>query len=241
MSVLSNSQQLRLKVHLALGELSAATEAFARHPGLAKLYPEYLFTVHTIIRASVPLMEAAQRRAQTMADADPVARGLAAYLTQHIKEEMHHDDWLLDDLGVMGYDRAQILARVPSATVAEMVGSQYYWIFHTHPIGLLGYIAILEGYPPTMERIEALKAATGYPAEAYRTLVKHAHLDPHHRDDLNAAIDGLPLQPDHRALLGISAMQTIHLLACALGELLDRFPVEAHAAAPQAASPTPGD
>lgn len=34
------------------------------HPQFTDLYPEYLFTHHSMIRASVPLMDLAQKRAQ---------------------------------------------------------------------------------------------------------------------------------------------------------------------------------
>ena len=35
------------------------------------------------------------------------------------------------------------------ATAAALVGAQYYWIRHVHPVALLGYVMLLEGYPPS--------------------------------------------------------------------------------------------
>jgi len=220
MEGLSNSQLLRRKIALVLGELLTASGKLTTHPHQKELYQEYLFTVHCIIRASVPLMEKAYTVAQTLEASDSVAHGLAVYLKKHIKEEMHHDDWLLDDLEVVGIRRSQVLARLPSPTVASLVGSQYYWIFHTHPVALLGYIAVLEGYPPTREFIEDLKQKTGYPDDAFRTLAKHGYLDPYHRDDLNEAIDELPLESQHHTLISMNAMQTVHLGARSFQEMV---------------------
>jgi hypothetical protein len=174
-----------------------------------------------MIRASVPLMQVAMERSRQLAEADPVARALVTYFTKHIREEMHHDDWLLEDLAVLGFDSATLLTRVPHPSVAAMVGSQYYWINHYHPVGLLGYIAVMEGYPPTVEQVDELEARTGFPRAAFRTMLKHAQLDPHHRDDLNRLIDSLLLTSEQSGLVGVSALQTVHLGSQAVQAVAD--------------------
>lgn len=223
MNVLSHSQQLRYKIRLVLGELQASAATLLTHPRIGDLYVDYLFTLHSMMRASVPLMQTALEHATALADKDPAAAGFADYLSKHIREEMHHDDWLLDDLEVLGVDRARMLARIPSSTVTEMVGSQYYWIYHYHPIALLGYIAVMEGYPNTLEMIDDIRQKTGFPREAFRTLIKHANLDIRHRDDLNEMIDKLPLMPNDTALITVSAIQTVHLAAQALHEVVEQL------------------
>ena len=221
-TTISNSTRLRYKIEMVLPELMAAGYALTSDPRLTELYPEYMFTMHSMIRASVPLMEAALRQTRSLDANDPVAAGVARYLAKHIREEMHHDDWLLDDLEVLGYDRKEILQRAPYPSVAAMVGSQYYWIFHYHPVALLGYIAVMEGYPPTLEQVDEQVARTGLPRQAFRTVIKHAHLDPHHRDDLNAALDELPLTPEQASIIGVSAMQTVHLGSQAIRDAIER-------------------
>lgn len=223
MQSIGNSQRLRRKISLLLPDLAWAGQRLLSHPRLAELYVDYVFTLHALIRASVPLMEAARSRALELAAADPVADGIAVYLEQHIKEEQHHDDWLLEDLTHLDVDIEEFLRRPPSPTVASMVGSQYYWIHHFHPVALLGYIAILEGYPPELEQADRLAAATGLPRPAFRTIHKHAHLDPFHRDNLDRAIDGLALTPQHDAVIGVSALHTIGLFVRAMDELLSRY------------------
>jgi hypothetical protein len=185
---------------------------------LAEAVVEYFVRLHWVIRASVPLMEAACTRARQLSDTDYVAAGLAAYLAQHMREEQDHDEWLLEDLGRLGLSRREVLERIPTPAIAGVVGAQYYWIAHHHPVALLGYIAVLEGTPPTIEKIDALVARTGLPRDAFNTSYKHAHLDPHHRDDLNDMLDTLPLEPSHVALIGVSALATQGLLGRALVE-----------------------
>ena len=217
---IGHSRLVRAKVRMVGERLDAAALLLWNHPRFADVYPKYLFHNHAVVRASVPLMRAALARARADFGDDPVGQGLAAYLSHHIPEEMHHDEWLLDDLAVLGIGRSTVLNWTPPPSVATLVGAQYYWIAHFHPVAILGYIAVLEGTPPVAEDIEAVARRNGMPVEAFSTLVRHARLDPHHRDDLNDALDGLPLTAAHKALLGVSAFHTVHWLSRVVEEAL---------------------
>jgi Iron-containing redox enzyme len=215
---------LRRKIGLVLPRLLEASDGLLGHPRVTKFYPEYLFTSHCVIRASVPLMETAKARAEELGSADPVAASLAPYLEQHIPEELDHDEWLLEDLEVLGFDRANVLARPPSPTVAALVGAQYYWIFHYHPVALLGYIAVFEGYPPSPEMIDRLIESTGYSRDAFRTMIGHAELDPGHRDELDRLLDELALTREQSTVVGLSAMYSADAFASAIDEVVQEAP-----------------
>jgi Iron-containing redox enzyme len=215
------SERLREKIELLLPVQLAAGRRLFEHSHLSELYADYLVTMHGVIRASVPLMETARARAAELED--PVAAGLVAYLDEHIPEEADHDEWLLEDLELLGRPSSPVLERPPSSTVAALVGAQYYWILHYHPVALLGYIAVLEGYPPDPAEIERVAERTGLPSGAFRTLAAHAELDQHHRDELMAAIDALPLTAAQERALGMSAVYTVHMTARALDEVCDRI------------------
>jgi Iron-containing redox enzyme len=217
------SGRLREKIELLLPVQLTAASRLVDHPRVAELYPEYLVTMHGVIRASVPLMEAARTRAAELHESDAVAAGLVEYLDEHIPEEADHDEWLLEDLELLGHRRASVLTKAPTSTVAALVGAQYYWIFHYHPVVLLGYIAVLEGYPPDPADVERLAGRTGFPPEAFRTLAAHAELDQHHRDELLDAIDALPLSEEQVDAVAVSALYTVHMTTRALEEITDRI------------------
>lgn len=217
----TESRRLRGTLELVLPVLLAQGRRLIGHPSLAEIYPRYLVLAHTKIRASVPLMQTALETCRRL-PGDPVAGLLADYLEHHIPEELGHDEWLLEDLESLGVTRDQVRAVVPSPAVAQLVGSQYYWVRHVHPVGLLGYIGLLEGYPPAPHEIERMQAASGYGPEAFRTLLLHAELDPHHGAELDELLDSLPLDHRHRNLMGLSAITSVQLAAAALQELLDR-------------------
>ena len=102
MGRLGNSDALRLKLRLGDPGAAAVVSAFWSHPDLPRLFPDYLFAVHSCIRASTPLMQDALDGARLSAGTDPVANGLASYLERHIHDEDGHDTWLLEDMEALG-------------------------------------------------------------------------------------------------------------------------------------------
>jgi len=214
----SRSQALRTRLALTVSLLGAATQRLLDRPELPELIPAYLLLIHQMIRASVPLMETARREAMRRDD-DPVCRGLGDYLARHIEEEMHHDLWTAEDLESIGFERARIFGTHPPASVASLVGAQYYWVLHHHPIALLGYIALLEGNPPSPQSIDDLQTRTGLPASAFRTMRLHATADPDHTAALDRFIDDLPIDDDQESLIAVSAAHTGASFAYCLSEL----------------------
>lgn len=137
-----------------------------------------LVFIYQVITASESLMQEALK----VADAP-----LHAYLTAHAEEEQDHAQWLAADLLTAGVD----VDKVPKLRRAvAMAGSQYYLIKHQSPYALLGYMAVLEGFPVSLANVEALEAAHG--KELFRTLRYHAEHDLEHRKDLFAFIDENP-------------------------------------------------
>jgi hypothetical protein len=199
---------LRTKIALLLPPLQAAAGRVWDTAPAGERYIGYLSVMHAVIRASVPLMQAAARRCAT-ADGDPVALPLREYLHGHIAEERGHDDWIAADLAAAGEDPDRCIARIPPAGVAALVGAQYYWIEHYHPVTLLGYIATLEGNPPKPELVDHLMGATGLPTSAFRTLRAHAELDPGHAAAVFALLDDLVLTTGQRQAIDRSALHSL--------------------------------
>jgi hypothetical protein len=175
-------------------------------------FKDYLIVTYSIIRSSVPLMHAAYEQCSHLQEQTRLAIDLKGYYKKHIQEETNHDVWLLDDLESISISRQESLSIKPSQAVAELVGSQYYWMYHWHPICLLGYISFLEGDPPGKEAIDQLKKTTGYPDTAFRTIVKHSDLDPYHRDDLNKLLETLPLETKHEQWITYNALYSANKL-----------------------------
>jgi hypothetical protein len=202
------SERVRLKLGLSRACLDDLTHALFVGPGARAVYVDYLLAMHGVVRASVPLLEWAIEACDRRPD-DVLCRQLGPYYEHHRAEELGHDQWLLDDLAVVGHDRADVVDRIPSATVAALVGPQFYWIAHVHPVALLGYLAVLEGAPASPQLLDQVQQATGWPRAAFSTVERHAALDHGHRDDIDERIDTLALSDQHEALIGVSLFQTV--------------------------------
>jgi hypothetical protein len=112
----------------------------------------------------------------------------------------------------MGIERSAILARLPKESATELVGVQYYWIEHYHPIALAGYIATMEGDPPSIDFIEDVARRNHLPLNCFTSFLYHARIDLEHRRELDEALDALPLTVDHLALIGLSSLRTIRMM-----------------------------
>jgi pyrroloquinoline quinone (PQQ) biosynthesis protein C len=216
----SNSELVRTKISLFSASLNKAAYEFWMHPEFVVVYREYLFQSHSIIRASVPLMQATLDACRSeLHSTDPSLKKFGDYLARHIVEERGHDTWILDDAEAMGIDRTLLLKRIPKETPMRMVGSQYYWINHYHPVAMLGYIAVMEGNPPKTDFIEDVARRNGLPSKAFSSFLLHAKVDPKHRTDLDSLLDKLPLSHEHHSIIGLSALQTIGYLKAVLTEV----------------------
>ena len=208
----SNGYAIRTHFQLVSGLLGAGGDRMMASPDLAATSINHLVLLHQITRASVPLMETAHAECLRRGG-DPVCVGLAPYLLKHIEEERHHDDWTLDDLETVGIDRQDVLDVMPAANVAALVGAQYYWILHHHPVAILGYMIMLEFNAPTPETVAEMQRLSGLPASVFRSHLLHAELDPHHQAELFQLVDDLGLSASEVRLVKESAMHTGRMLA----------------------------
>jgi hypothetical protein len=199
-------------------ELAGVTHLLFGDPRVPELYRDYLVAYHGILRATIPLLQTARQAA--LAREDPASRTLASYLETHIEEEAGEDEWLLQDLEVLGVARSAALGHIPSPNVARLVGAQYYWVLHLDPVAILGYLAALERDPPTREFIDDLIRRTGHDAAAFRTLIAHSERDPGHAEELDELLDGINLTDAQWTLVSLSAINTVHLLAAVFADLL---------------------
>ncbi|MEV8030542.1 iron-containing redox enzyme family protein [Streptomyces sp. NPDC002742] len=216
--MIAESTRLRLKIETVVPALAAAAQR-AWAPPSPERYREFLAVCHMAIRATVPLLEFAVAECVARGRDDAVAARLAGYYRDQIAEERGHDTELLADFTAAGGDAALLLRRIPRPEIASLVGAQYYWTRHGHPVALIGHIAVLEGYPPPPVLLGRIRRSTGLPAAAFRTLARHAELDQLHRTALAELLDSLPLEDRHRSAAGIAALHSVQMLVATLDRL----------------------
>ncbi|MFD8481807.1 iron-containing redox enzyme family protein [Kitasatospora sp. NPDC059673] len=187
----------------------ASAQLWRAEGDLTVRYTGYLWAMHALTVASVPLLERAASACARL-DEDWAPR-LAAYFAGHAEEERGHDAWLLADLAAAG-ERAREQP-LPPPLVVELAGAQYYRIEHRHPAALLGYLAVLEGHAPSPALAGVLAARTGLPEAAFRTVREHADLDAGHLAEVRRQLDRLPLTGPQQTEVAVSALHSAGILA----------------------------
>jgi len=215
----TTSQVLNARLTLCSGPLDAVFARLWATEQPRELVPSFLVMLHQIMRASVPVMEAAIVRCEGMDPDDELAQALARYYRHHLNEERNHDVWALEDLETAGFDAQEVLRQVPSPSVARLAGAQRYWVEHHHPVMLLGCIMVLESFPPTTETIDRIRDSSGLREEAFRTFRLHGSVDPHHAAEVRRVIDRLPLERGDVEMIGISLMACMESLTACISEL----------------------
>jgi pyrroloquinoline quinone (PQQ) biosynthesis protein C len=218
------SQRLRFKLDLAYPALAETASRLWADERVRELYPMYLTIWHGVVRSAAAIIGAACDRARVLAPDDEVAAALVPYFEHHGPEEAGHDVWLLEDIEALGGDRKAALERLPSPRVATLVGAQYYWLRHAHPVSLLGHMAVVEGYSPPAGFADRLMELTGYPRDAFRAIRRHERLDIKHKRELYELIDRLPLTREHEALMGIAGLHTLQSAVDVIEEIRTSLP-----------------
>ena len=216
----TNSDLLWAKIRLAEGCLFSATQTFWNHPDLPSLFPGFLIQTHCLMRSGLTMMAVAIERARAMPE-DPVAQALADYLEIHLQEELGHDLWLLDDIRTLGFEDQQVLKAQPCAASVTLIGSQYFWMMHVHPVAIMGYLILMEGYAPVAAQLEEIRARSGAPETAFRCLMRHAEDDPAHIADLNRVLDGMSLSQEQIQAVGMCAFAAIDGVVAMFEELME--------------------
>jgi hypothetical protein len=214
------SEALRRKIGLFSARHAAASHALWSHRAFGWIYPDLLSTVHAVTRASVPLMETA-RAVLRGHPQGLLTASLDNYFRRHIREEAGHDQWVFEDLKILR-DNPDPFGSAGSASVATLVGAQYYWLRHLHPLTLLGYIAVIEGEPVDTALVQNVGRQHGLPKDSLRAYIRHGRLDVAHSADLDLLLNSLELTRCHEGWIAQSAFHTVGWLTTILEELLER-------------------
>jgi len=164
---------------------------------------QQLVFMYHVIRASENLLRVAVEQSEKGTE-------LHAYLVEHLEEERGHEAWLAKDLLTAGVDVTQTVCPVEARLMPP-----YYAIFHEHPRALLGYMAVLEFFPMSLDLVEELERMHG--VDLLRTLKYHAVHDIDHGNDLQDILN--KLKPEEQELVFNTAVQTARYHQCAVNRM----------------------
>ena len=114
---------------------------------------------------------------------------LADYLLHHAREELGHEEWVLDDLRALGEDPSEVVNTRPVPACAAMVGFEYYTAMHANPVGLFGWLYVLEAIGDDLGHICGDHMAKAFDVpDGVKFLKGHGDADEQHTKDLTEQI-----------------------------------------------------
>jgi heme oxygenase len=115
---------------------------------------------------------------------------LAQYLLHHALEELGHDAWALEDLAALGADVAAARRSRPVPACAAMIGFEYYTAGHANPVGIFGWLYVLEAMGDDLGHLAAAAVAAGLSLpDGVRFLAGHGDADEDHTRDIIEQIE----------------------------------------------------
>jgi pyrroloquinoline quinone (PQQ) biosynthesis protein C len=141
----------------------------------------YMVQTYHYVSFACPLME------HILANKDRLPSEMVKYLEQNLVEEAGHEQWVLDDLERLGFERKRVQASRPLRQTASLVGSQYFWIEKPQPAACFGYMFTLERTAATPELhkagITSISERVGIGMDALTNYSRHGELDFDHQED----------------------------------------------------------
>lgn len=170
--------QVRSRVRDALLAQPAIQSLFAGKADPAQ-YARYLENVWHYAQHSSTVIGMAGARCV------PTHPQLAQYLLHHAQEELGHEQWALDDLAALGVPADKVRASRPVPACAAMVGLEYYLAGHANPVGLFGWLFVLEAMGDDLGHAVAERVAKGLDVpDGVKFLAGHGDADEEHTKDI---------------------------------------------------------
>lgn len=123
-------------------------------------------------------------------------------VAEYIKEELGHEEWILNDIAAAGGDAAAVRAGAPDLPAELMVAYAYDVLNRGNPAGFFGMVFVLEGTSVALALMAAdrIQQALGLPDAAFTYLRSHGTLDQEHTRYLESLLEKMTPDDQQEAL-----------------------------------------
>lgn len=138
---------------------------------------------------------------------------LAEYLFHHATEELGHDEWAASDLHELGVPEGELPKLEPSSACLRMIGLEYYWATQANPVGLFGWMFVLESLGGKVGGgiAAAIDDALQLQGRCTQFLRGHAEADAQHSEDLCRVIEASVRSEEDRSAFARMARESLDL------------------------------
>ena len=160
-------------------------------------YQAFLVEAYHHVKHTVPLLMACGSRLPQRLE------WLREAIVHYIEEEVGHQEWILNDLQLLGIDKEQVRRGKPSIATELMVSYAYDSIARGNPVSLFGMVYTLEKTSSTIATYAAQQIATALdlPSAAMSYMISHGSLDIAHMQHFEKLMNRLEDAADRAAVL----------------------------------------
>lgn len=139
-------------------------------------YVSFLTQAYHHVKYTVPLLMAVGARIPDSME------WLREAVAEYIKDELGHQEWILNDIEACGADKEVVRHSQPAAATELMVAYAWYMIDRKDPVGFFGMVQVLEGTSVNLadQAASQIKDALGLPERAFSYLRSHGAIDQTH-------------------------------------------------------------
>jgi long-chain acyl-CoA synthetase len=161
------------------------------------VYAAYLCQAFHHVKQTVPLLMAVGSR---IPDSYGWLRDAVAH---YIDEERGHEEWILNDIAVCGYDREAARTTQPTLATELLVAYAYDTIQRRNPLGFFGMVHVLEGTSIVAadQAASGIQQALGLPDHAFTYLRSHGALDLEHVEFFRKLMNRIDDADDQQAIV----------------------------------------
>lgn len=124
-------------------------------------------------------------------------------MAEYIKEEVGHQEWILNDIRACGGEPEKVRNQLPGFAAEMMIAYAYHTVERGNPVGFLGMVLVLEGTSVHIaaEAANKLRHNLNLPAAAFSYLTSHGALDISHMDFYQSLVNRLQDPADQASVI----------------------------------------
>lgn len=163
-------------------------------------YIAYLTQAYHHVKHTLPLLMAAGARVPASKEA------VRLRFAEYIKEEVGHEEWILNDIRAAGGDAAAARASKPAFATDLMTAYAWDIANRRNPIAFFGMVFVLEGtsVARASQAADILMKSLGLPRTAFTYLTSHGALDIGHMQFFEQTVNALTDPQDQEDITDVA-------------------------------------
>ncbi|MBL4574496.1 MAG: iron-containing redox enzyme family protein [Opitutaceae bacterium] len=159
-------------------------------------YVSFLSQAYHHVKHTVPLMMAAGSRLPDEKE------WLRTAIAEYIKEEIGHQEWILNDISNCGFDKEIVRNSTPHFATELMVSYAYDMVSRVNPVGFFGMVLVLEGTSVSLADMAAsgVKNALDLSERSFSYLRSHGSIDQEHIQFLETLLNKFESPQDQQLI-----------------------------------------